>query len=110
MSGSTFHHHRHHGPVVVFFDDFGYPYWYPYWYDWYGYPYGYYYYNQPYYGDVVVQVQVRLARAGYYHGAIDGAMGPQTRAAIRAYERTRGLRVDGAISQQLLGTMDLRSY
>jgi peptidoglycan hydrolase-like protein with peptidoglycan-binding domain len=33
-------------------------------------------------------LQRRLARAGYYHGAIDGIMGPATRRAIRAYERT----------------------
>jgi Putative peptidoglycan binding domain len=106
MGGATFHHHRHHGPGVVFFDDFGYPYWY----DWYGYPYGYYGYydNQSYYGDVVVQTQAQLARAGYYHGAIDGVTGPQTRAAIRSYERANGLRVDGAISQQLLETMGRR--
>jgi hypothetical protein len=30
------------------------------------------------------------------------------RAAIRAYERTHGMRVDGAISQPLLATMGLR--
>jgi len=29
-------------------------------------------------------------RAGYYHGAIDGIMGPATRRAIRAYERDHG--------------------
>jgi Putative peptidoglycan binding domain len=28
--------------------------------------------------------------AGYYHGAIDGIMGPATRSAIRAYERDHG--------------------
>jgi hypothetical protein len=28
------------------------------------------------------------ARAGYYHGSIDGILGPQTREAIRAYEQT----------------------
>jgi peptidoglycan hydrolase-like protein with peptidoglycan-binding domain len=32
-------------------------------------------------------LQRRLARAGYYNGAIDGIMGSQTRRAIRAYER-----------------------
>jgi peptidoglycan hydrolase-like protein with peptidoglycan-binding domain len=31
-----------------------------------------------------------LARAGYYHGAIDGILGPQTRRAIAAYERDHG--------------------
>ncbi|PYK10224.1 MAG: peptidoglycan-binding protein, partial [Verrucomicrobia bacterium] len=30
----------------------------------------------------MAQLQSRLARAGYYHGAIDGIMGPATRRAI----------------------------
>ena len=38
----------------------------------------------------VTELQHRLARAGYYHGAVDGILGPQTRAAIRAYEREHG--------------------
>jgi hypothetical protein len=91
----------------------GYPYGYyggyPYGYG-YGYPYGYgtgYGYGGygPYggygggygYGDYgrgsgsrVAELQRRLARAGYYHGAIDGIMGPATRRAIRAYERDHG--------------------
>jgi len=33
------------------------------------------------------ELQRRLARAGYYHGSIDGVLGPQTRRAIRAYEQ-----------------------
>jgi len=39
---------------------------------------------------LTAQLQRRLARAGYYHGAIDGIMGPVTRRAIRAYERDYG--------------------
>ena len=92
---------------------YGYGYGYPYGYDYYGgsaygygdqgYGYGdqgYGYGNQGYgYGDQgygygdrsrVAQLQRRLARAGYYSGAIDGIMGPQTRRAIRAYERSHG--------------------
>src|SRR5713101_1286022 len=38
----------------------------------------------------IAQLQRRLARAGYYHGAIDGIMGPETRRAVRAYERSYG--------------------
>ena len=91
---------------------FGYGYPYSYGYYPYSYNYGYYSYNRPgyaYSGDsVVVQVQSRLARAGYYHGPIDGVMGPGTRYAIRAYERTHGLRVDGVISGPLLRNMGLR--
>jgi hypothetical protein len=121
---ATFRHHRHFGgDQFIFFGGFGYPF-YPYYNSYWGYPYGYYpygyyYYNQPYYnqpaygygpynGSLVLQVQRRLARAGYYRGAIDGMMGPRTRYAIRTYERDHGLRVDGVISGQLLATMGLR--
>ncbi len=58
-------------------------------------------------GSVVVQVQQRLARAGYYRGRIDGVIGGGTRSAIRAWERTHGLRVDGQIDNRLLSTMGL---
>jgi peptidoglycan hydrolase-like protein with peptidoglycan-binding domain len=38
----------------------------------------------------VTELQRRLARNGYYSGAIDGIMGPATRRAIRAYARDHG--------------------
>jgi Putative peptidoglycan binding domain len=109
-----------YGPSVSF--GFGYPYYgygygYPYDYSYYGgypsnYSYGYYGYTQPgygtYNGSVVVAVQTQLARAGYYHGVIDGVMGPRTSYAIQAYERDHGLRVDGAISGQLMRNMGIR--
>jgi peptidoglycan hydrolase-like protein with peptidoglycan-binding domain len=50
----------------------------------------------------VAELQSRLARAGYYHGAIDGIMGPATRRAIRAYERDHNMGAYGAIDQGLL--------
>jgi hypothetical protein len=96
---------------VVFIGSFGFPYWwgwgYPYGYYGYGYPYDYYGsgydgygygggYGDDYgrYGDSsqsrVAELQRRLARAGYYRGSIDGVLGPQTRRAIRAYERDHG--------------------
>jgi putative peptidoglycan binding protein len=94
-----------------------------------GYPYGYnyspygyngYYSNSSYpyhynryssYRDandsVVIRVQQRLARAGYYRGAIDGVIGPRTQYAIRAYERNHGLPADGVIDHRLLQTLGL---
>ena len=111
-------HHRHHGSQVFFGFGLGYPlgYGYPY----YGYPYDS-YYPYGYYGgprenvyqaatvdhSTVVEVQRRLARNGYYRGAIDGVIGSGTRSAIRSYERAHGLRVDGLIDQRLLATMGL---
>src|SRR6266568_9558594 len=85
---------------------YGYPYGYGYWYpygDGYGYQSGY---DSNDYGSSggggtasgsdypthsrVAELQRRLARAGYYHGAIDGILGTRTREAIRAYERDHG--------------------
>jgi hypothetical protein len=105
-----------YGPSVSF--GFGYPYSYGYYpYDSYGYGgypsgyrYGSYYYNDSSYGhgSIVITVQSRLARMGYYRGPVDGIMGPGTSFAIRAYERDHGLRVDGAISGQLVRNLGLR--
>lgn len=106
-------------PFFYGYPYYGYGYGYPYGSDYYGgsaYGYGYGYGDQGYgYGDQgygygnqgygyggrnrggssVVQLQRRLARAGYYHGAIDGIMGPETRRAIRAYERSHNDREYG---------------
>jgi Putative peptidoglycan binding domain len=93
----------------IVFDNFGFPFfpfyypypYYPYGYGGYGYQGGYDQYGYDAYqggygnGSSVVQLQRRLARAGYYHGAIDGIMGPATRRAIRAYEGTHNQRAYG---------------
>ena len=99
---------RFHNRTFIFIDTFGFPFFYPY--PYYGYyPYDYYGYNDYGYGNpsTVVQVQRRLARAGYYHGPIDGILGPQTRRAIRAYERDHNMPAYGLIDRQLLTTMGL---
>jgi hypothetical protein len=100
----------------------GYGYVYPYYYG--GYPYDYGYdYAQPAYtvygnsydnddsdsggGAVSVAVQRELAHDGYYHGPIDGIVGPATQAAITAYQRDNGLRPTGAINSRLLDALDL---
>ena len=119
--GGNRHRHRHYRhrsrSNFHFGIGLGYPY-YGYGYPYYGsYPYGYGYYSRPrtviyaetaYTDDATVAaVQRRLARGGYYRGAIDGVIGQGTRSAIRAYERNNGLRVDGRIDRQLLATMGL---
>jgi len=98
-----FHRFKHFNETI-FIGDFGFPWWWGWgwgpWLGW-GYPYGYYGgynygdYGSGYgYGDSsrsrVAELQRRLASTGYYHGAIDGIMGPGTRRAIRAYERDHG--------------------
>jgi len=105
-------HNRFNNRTFVFIDSFGFPFFYPYPYPYYGYyPYGYGYYGYNDYGyggaSRVVEVQRRLARAGYYHGPIDGIMGPRTRRAIRAYERDHNMPAYGVIDRQLMTTMGL---
>jgi Putative peptidoglycan binding domain len=76
-----------------------------------GYPYGYNSYGSSYsrgYGyNVVVEVQQRLARAGYYHGVIDGVAGRGTRGAIARWESSHGMYADGRIDRQLLRSLGL---
>jgi membrane-bound lytic murein transglycosylase B len=61
--------------------------------------------ERPLTADESVELQQHLARAGYYEGAIDGKIGPASRAAIRAYQSGRGLAADGFAGLQLLETL-----
>jgi hypothetical protein len=56
---------------------------------------------------VTVNVQERLARAGYYDGPIDGLLGPMTREAIAAYQADNGLAITSAIDEPTLATLGL---
>jgi hypothetical protein len=86
-------------------------YWYPAW----GYGSGSYYpYDGPIYGynnltpdRIMVNVQVALQRDGYYTGAIDGDIGPQTREALAAFQADNGLAVTSAVDAPTLQTLGL---
>ena len=87
-----------------------------YWYPAYGYDSRYttYRFDEPIYGynslepgQVLVNVQRQLRRQGYYHGAIDGLIGPQTRAAIARYQRENGLYVTRAVDGPTLAALGL---
>ena len=97
-------HHRH------FFNDFdfvafGFPDW---WYPDYGYA-DYEYsdedvdedstaaYGDQYWQDLAMKVQWALSRQGYYHGPIDGVIGPDGVGAIRAFQEAQGLPATGRI-------------
>lgn len=112
--GHRCHWHNNHWVI------FGlYPAFYPW--GWYGYPYGSYYYDDRYYDDgyaaseyseydpnsSISQVQAALAREGYYHGAIDGSVGPATRNAIRRYQSRHGLEVTGQIDRPIIEALGL---
>ena len=95
----------------------GYYYWWGgYWYPAYGYDpyYSTYPYDGPIYGynnyapgQVIENVQVALRDQGYYHGAIDGLIGPQTRAALARYQKSHGLVVTSAVDEPTLVTLGL---
>lgn len=61
------------------------------------------------------ELQVALARLNFSPGSIDGNMGPQTRAALRAYQHRMGVRPSGELddstrAQLLLGRDTLYHY
>jgi His-Xaa-Ser repeat protein HxsA len=55
--------------------------------------------------DLAEDVQRALRRGGYYYGDIDGDIGPESRAAIREYQRDRGLPATGRIDSSLLRSL-----
>lgn len=48
------------------------------------------------------ELQQRLSSMGYYDGAIDGRIGPASRAAIMAFQERQGLDADGHPSKEVL--------
>ena len=73
---------------------FGYPDYYDY------YPYSYYDNNE--YLDVELAVQQELAKLGYYHGPVDGVIGPETQRAIRWFQSVDKIPVTGRIDNTTL--------
>lgn len=41
------------------------------------------------------EIQTVLRKTGFYNGPIDGVFGPQSRKAIKAFQKANGLEVDG---------------
>jgi hypothetical protein len=115
---------RHRFFVGFDFAAFGFPgWWYPY--DWYPYPDAYYgdpysyndapssYADDPtpygtkYWSNLAMSVQTKLAQRGYYHGSIDGVLGPSSQQAIKAFQAAKGMRVTGRIDPKLLKSLDI---
>lgn len=51
------------------------------------------------------ELQLRLKRAGFYDGDVDGKPGPMTRAAVKAYQAQYGLSQDGFPSMEVLSKL-----
>jgi len=58
-------------------------------------------------GATVTEIQTRLKNWGYYDGAVDGVYGSRTEAAVRRFQRTNGLAVDGQAGTQTLAALGL---
>lgn len=58
----------------------------------------------------VAGAQDRLTQEGFYHGQIDGVLGPETRHAIVRFQTKHGLRISGELSNETLNAMGLRQY
>jgi hypothetical protein len=106
--------HSHHNRIVFVF---GAPYYWNagYWFPAWGYyPNAYYAWDGPIYASnnlppdqVIANVQASLQQQGYYHGDVDGLIGPLTRAAIADYQRDHGLYTTSAIDQPTLQSLGI---
>src|SRR6476619_4632881 len=107
------HNHYHNNITFVF----GAPYYWNagYWFPAWGYaPNAYYAWDGPIYGynrmppdQVTANVQSALQQQGYYHGEVDGLIGPLTRGAIADYQRDHGLYTTSTIDQPTLQSLGI---
>ncbi|HLW34163.1 MAG TPA: peptidoglycan-binding domain-containing protein [Chthoniobacterales bacterium] len=67
-------------------------------------------YNNQSANSTVAGAQDRLTQEGFYHGQIDGVLGPETRHAIVRFQTKHGLRISGELSNDTLNAMGLRQY
>jgi hypothetical protein len=57
--------------------------------------------------NLIRRVQSRLKALGFDPGPIDGMYGSKTKKSIMAFQRFRNLKVDGRISNRLIGKLEL---
>jgi hypothetical protein len=108
--------HSHHNHVSLIGGGWYYwndGYWYPAW----GYDdsAAYYPYDGPIYvgnnatpfDQIVADVQTSLQEQGYYHGEVDGLVGPLTQEALAAYQSAQGLDATAAIDEPTLAALGL---
>ena len=108
--------HSHHTHIILIGGGWYYwnaGYWYPAW----GYDESaaYYPYDGPIYvgndpkpfDQIVADVQATLQEQGYYHGEVDGLVGPLTQEALAAYQSAQGLEATAAIDQPTLESLGM---
>lgn len=61
-------------------------------------------------GTSVRQLQQQLKAAGFNTGGVDGKFGPRTDAAVRAYQRAKGLQVDGLAGTETMRALQRDSF
>ena len=64
-------------------------------------------YKQGSSGSVVTRIQQRLRDGGYYTYTIDGIYGSRTTAAVKKFQRARGLTVDGVCGPNTLSALGI---
>lgn len=119
FSGRSYSPYYRYGYPYSYGYGYGYPYYYPYT------GFGLSFSSRPYYSyygsssvyrgrpasgysdGLAADVQRELKRRGYYRAAIDGDIGPASRAAIRSYQAERGLPVTGRIDSPLLRSLGI---
>ena len=65
-------------------------------------------YKQGSSGSVVTKIQQTLKASGYYTYAVDGIYGSRTTAAVKKYQKAKGLTVDGICGTQTLAAMGIQ--
>lgn len=60
-------------------------------------------------GSVVSQIQTVLKNQGFYTGAVDGIFGSGTETAVKSFQSSKGLAVDGKVGQQTLSAMGINA-
>ncbi len=60
-------------------------------------------------GSEVKQIQTKLKNWGYYSGSIDGIYGSKTLSAVKKFQKTNGLTVDGIAGSATLAAMGISS-